>query len=285
VRYFRPRSLDEALSRLAEFDDARPIAGGATLVAMMNADLLAPGALVSLAAIAELAGICAGADGIVIGAMTRHATVAADERLLGDSAIVRLAAAEIGHPAIRAVGTIGGSLAHADPAADYPTALTAAGADIEILGRGGRRRVAAAAFFEDFYTTALADGELITAVHVPAPRHDGVAVYRKIARSDGDFAIASIAFSGVFDGDRCRDARVVVGGCGPTPIRSDTVDAMLVDTRPGDPRLNDTAATLAAACDPMDDVRGSAHYRRLLVRRLLPHVFAEACAAAQAQST
>ena len=113
MRYFRPRSLDEALARLAEFDDARPIAGGATLVAMMNADLLAPTALVSLAAIDELTGICESADGIVIGAMTRHAVVATDERLLGDLAVVRLAAAEIGHPAIRAVGTIGGSDPHA----------------------------------------------------------------------------------------------------------------------------------------------------------------------------
>lgn len=284
MRYFRPQSLDEALARLAEFDDARPIAGGATLVAMMNADLLAPGALVSLAAIEELAGIRVAANGIVIGAMTRHAVVAAEQRLHGDLAIIRLAAAEIGHPAIRAVGTIGGSIAHADPAADYLTALTAAAADIEILGRGGRRRVAATDFFEDFYTTALADGELITAVHLPAPRHDGVAVYRKIARSDGDFAIASIAFSGAFDGDRCRDARIVVGGCGPTPIHANDVDALLANARTGDPCVSAAADKLAAACDPMDDVRGSAGYRRLLVRRLLPQVFADALAASKARA-
>ncbi|MGR9092112.1 MAG: FAD binding domain-containing protein [Gammaproteobacteria bacterium] len=277
MRYFRPDSLDEALKRLAEFDDARPIAGGATLVAMMNSDLLAPTALVSLAAIDELAGICASTDGIVIGAMTRHAVVAGDMRLRGDMAVIRLAAAEIGHPAIRAVGTIGGSIAHADPAADYPTALTAAGAEIEILGSGGRRRIAAAAFFEGFYTTALADGELITAVHLPPPRADGTAVYRKIARSDGDFAIASMAFAGVFDGARCRRARIAVGGCGSTPIHSDAVDAMLIDATPEDACVADAAAALAAACDPMDDVRGSASYRRLLVRRLLPQVFAEAC--------
>lgn len=284
MRYFRPRTLAEALARLNEFDDARPIAGGATLVAMMNADLLAPGALVSLAAIEELAGICASADGIVIGAMTRHAVVAADQRLRGDSAIVRLAAAEIGHPAIRAVGTIGGSIAHADPAADYPTALTAAGAEIELLGRDGRRRVAAATFFEDFYTTALADGELVTAVHVPAPLDDGIAVYRKITRSDGDFAIASIAFSGVFDGDHCRHARVVVGGCGPTPIHSDAVDAMLINAHPDAPCVGAAADALADACDPLDDVRGSAAYRRLLVRRLLPQVFADALAASKART-
>lgn len=276
MHYFRPHSLDEALARLAEFDDARPIAGGATLVAMMNADLLTPSALVSLAAIAELAGICESADGIVIGAMTRHAVVAADPRLHGDMAVVRLAAAEIGHPAIRAVGTIGGSIAHADPAADYPTALTAAGATIEILGPPGRRRIPATEFFEDFYTTALADGELITAVHLPTPRSDGTAVYRKVARSDGDFAIASVAFSGLIAEGRCREARIVVGGCGATPIRSDAVDAMLVGASPGDRSLNDAAHALATACDPMDDVRGSADYRRLLVRRLLPQVFADA---------
>jgi len=276
VEYFRPQSVEEALKLLGQFEDARPLAGGATLVAMMNADLLAPSAIVSLAGIDALSGIVETDDGITIGAMTRHETVAGDERLRGDMAIVRLGAAEIGHPAIRAVGTIGGSIAHADPAADYPTALTAAGADIEIAGATGTRRIGAETFFEDFYTTALDEGELVVAIHVPAPRVGGTAGYRKVARSDGDFAIASIAFSGEFEAGRCTAARVAVGGCAATPIRIAEVDRMLTGACPGEPGITAAARLLAEACDPIDDVRGSATYRRLLVERLLPDVFADA---------
>ena len=167
-------------------------------------------------------------------------------------------------------------IAHADPAADYPTALTCAGATIEVVGPGGTRTLSADAFFEDYFTTALDDGEIIVAVHVPSTPPDHTSAYRKIARADGDFAIASIAFRGAFDGDICTLARVVVGGCAATPVHSDAVDRMLGSTTGNGDEIAAAAAALADACDPIDDVRGSADYRRVLVRRLLPAVVADA---------
>lgn len=276
MEYFRPTSLDEAIQRLNEFDDARPIAGGATLMAMINADLLAPEALVSLAAIDELRGIHAVGSGIKIGAMTRHHVIASDASLAGNLGVVRLAAAEIGHPAIRAVGTIGGSIAHADPAADFPTALTAANASIEILGKLGRRRIAAGEFFQDYYTTALANQELVVAVHLPPAQANATALYRKITRSDGDFAIASMALCGEFDDGRCTKVRIAVGGCGATPVHLDAVDQLLIGASAESSALTQAAELLAEHCDPIDDVRGSAEYRRTLVRRLLPALFSQA---------
>lgn len=276
MHYYRPDSLEQALSLLADDAEARCIAGGATLGAMMNADLLKPSALISLKAIHSLKGVHATADGFAIGAMTTHQTVANDARLQAALAVVRLAAGHIGHPAIRAVGTIGGSISHADPAADYPTALVAANAQIEIASQSGRRRVPAQEFFVSYYTTALEAGEMVVAVHLAAPKQGSVSAYRKVGRCEGDFATASVAFSGAFVKGECVSASVAVGGCGATPIRSAEANALLIGSQAGSPRLAEAAEALVAACDPIDDVRGSANYRRELVRRLLPRVFEQA---------
>ncbi|MGC2776663.1 MAG: xanthine dehydrogenase family protein subunit M [Bradyrhizobium sp.] len=276
MHYHEPASLERALALLADDADARCIAGGATLVAMLNADLLKPSALISLKAIPALKGILAVADGFAIGAMTSHQAVASDARLQAGAAVVRLAAGEIGHPAIRAVGTIGGSISHADPAADYPTALVAANAQIEIASLHGRRRVPAHEFFVSYYTTAIEPGEIVVAVHLAAPTRESVSAYRKVGRCDGDFATASVAFSGAFVNGACISASVAVGGCGATPVRSVEANALLVGAQVGSSQVIEAAEALVAACDPVDDVRGSANYRRQLVRRLVPQVFAQA---------
>ncbi len=279
MNYHQPNNLEQVLLLLGSDADARCIAGGATLGAMMNADLVKPSALISLKAIHSLKGVHATADGFTIGAMTIHQTVANDVRLQAGLAVVRLAAGHIGHPAIRAVGTIGGSISHADPAADYPTALVAAEAQIEIASRSGRRRVPAHEFFISYYTTALEAGEMVVAVHLPAPTQGSSSAYRKVGRCEGDFATASVAFSGAFSEGKCIAASVAVGGCGATPIRSIDANSLLVGTQAGSPRVADAAEALIEACDPIDDVRGSANYRRELVRRLLPRVVAQAAAA------
>jgi carbon-monoxide dehydrogenase medium subunit len=276
MQYHQPENLEQALALLASDLDARCIAGGATLVAMLNADLLEPSALISLKRIAELKGIHETAEGLAIGAMTTHETVANEARLVGGIEVVRLAAGNIGHPPIRAVGTIGGSISHADPAADYPTALVAAGAQIEIASMQGNRRVAAREFFVSYYTTALEPGEMVVAVHLATPLKGSAAAYRKVGRTDGDFATASVAFSGSFSGGECISGSIAVGGCGPTPIHSTDANALLVGAVSGSPRVYQAAEALVEACDPIDDVRGSAEYRRMLVRRMLPGVFAQA---------
>ncbi len=272
MRYCCPTTIDEAVAILAADEDARCLAGGATLIAMLNADLLTPSTVVSLRAIPDLDGIHESGSGFTIGAMTRHAAVASDNRLDDGLAVVRLAAQEIGHPAIRAVGTIGGSVAHADPSADYPSALVAADAQIEITGSDGTRRVSARNFFEDFFTTALEPSELVSAIHLTRDPDTTTSTYLKVARSDGDFAIASMAFCGKFAGTTCTHARVAVGGCASTPLNVPEVDEMLRGADLASDQITAAADTLAQACDPIDDVRGSAEYRRLLVKRLLPRV-------------
>lgn len=265
-RLARPASLDEALTLLDTDPAARCLAGGATLVAMMNAGLVEPGLLVALDGIAELRGITAMPDGgLRIGAMTRHRETAAEPRLAGSLALVREAAGVIANAVVRNMGTMGGSISFADPAADYPPALVAADAEIEIARRGGSRRLPAGAFFRDWYTTALEPGEIVTAVRLPAPGPQA-SLYRKHARTSGDFAIASIALALVDDG---QSVRIAVGGCGPVPLRLAPAEQALSGRLADPAAVAAAAALLVDAADPVDDVRGSADYRRRLIPRLL----------------
>ena len=270
IAFHRPKSVAEALT-LLEHEGARPLAGGASMVAMMNARLITPSAVVSLRDVAGMRGISVESDGrLRIGAMTRHYETAEDVRLKGTLGCVRAAARSIANPPVRNMGTMGGSISLADPAADYPPALVAAGATIEIAGRSGVRRLAAKDFFVDWYATALEPGELVTAIHLP-PAKPGRAAYFKLAIVAGDFAIASVAIS-ASQGDAVS---IAVGGCGPRPISSDEANRRVSG------RLSDTAALraageiLAGLADPVDDVRASAEYRRIVIPRLLERALRE----------
>ncbi len=280
--YHRPSSVEDAARLLAQTEGARCLSGGATLVAMMNANLAEPKAIVSLAGISELSGIAElPGGGLRIGAMTRHRMTAEDARLTGTHAVLRNAARQIANPPVRNMGTIGGSIAFADPAADYPSALVAANAEIEIANAAGRRRVFARDFFVDWYTTACGPGEIVTAVYLP-PRRPGVGLYKKLARVSGDFAIASVALSVATDASGIS-VRIAVGGCSPKPVRTDEADAIL-SAKFGDAAAATAAGeTLAAASDPVDDVRASADYRRLVIPRLVAATVAEARAALEAK--
>ena len=258
-----PRTVDEATALLAEDPDARPLAGGATLVAMMNARVLEPHALVNLGRIDELRGIVREPDGgLRIGAYTRHRETAASALLTGTGAVVRHAAGQIANATVRNMGTIGGSISFADPGLDYPPAIVAADAEVEIASVAGRRRIPAREFFVDWYTTALEPGEIVTAV-ILAPKAGG-ASYVKHARVASDYATASAAVCIEGRGT----VRAVIGSCGPTPVRDDDADALLSGDR-SDDAIARAAALLDARADPLDDVRGSAEYRRLLIPRLL----------------
>ena len=159
MEFHQPTSLDAALALISADPEAMLLAGGATLVAMMNAELVAPSALVSLRAVPELQAIDVAADGGVrIGAMLDHASLAADARLTGGNTVIREAVAQIAHPSVRNIGTLGGAVAHGDPSSDLPAALVAANAIIETAGPAGKREIAAEEFFEDYLTTALKAG-------------------------------------------------------------------------------------------------------------------------------
>lgn len=272
MQFAEPESIEEAVALLSRDDGARCLAGGATLVAMMNADLVEPTSIISLRRIPDLSGITPAADGSVrIGAMTVHADVAASNQFTGGQRIIPTAAARIGHPAIRNMGTIGGSLAHADPSADHPTAVTAADAMIELTGPDGRRLVPAGEFFVDWFETARSADEIITAIIVPASK-DAVAGYEKFNRADGDFATVSVAVVMFGSAGRCASARVVVGGCGATPVHVGEADAVLAGTTLDPHAVAEAGRLLAEACDPIDDMRGSTAYRLKLVPRIVARV-------------
>ncbi len=277
-----PETIAEAAALLRE-DGARCLSGGQSLVAMMNADLVSPPALVSLRRIGALARIEARADGgLSIGAMATHASVARLKPASGGAELVVVAAGTIGHPAIRNQGTIGGSIAHADPAADYPTAITCADAVVVIAGAGGERRVAAMDFFKGFYETALEPGELVVAVEIPSGAPGARAHYEKFALIDGDFAVVSAAAIIGMAGGRCTFARLAIGACAATPVRDPAAEERLLGTALDGDALAAASDLLQQHCDPIDDFRGSAGYRLKLVPRLLARAVAAARQKAEA---
>jgi carbon-monoxide dehydrogenase medium subunit len=202
--YHRPGSLDEALALLADDPDAKPLAGGQSLVPMLNFRLARPAALVDLSAIEELAGIRVEEGTLVVGAMTRQWDLEhADEA----HPLLREALAFVGHTATRCRGTVGGSLAHADPTAELPVCAVALGAELVVAGPGGRRVVPAEEFFVSVFMTALEPGELLIEVRFPAAA--GGSAFEEHAHRHGDFAVVCVAVAG---------ERVALGGVGATPV-------------------------------------------------------------------
>lgn len=269
MKYIEPASLSEALEILSADDEARCLAGGATLVAMLNADLVEPSTLVGLRRIDELAGITATEDHIRIGAMTTHAQIAGDDRLTGNATVIRDAARQIAHPAIRNMGTIGGAVCHADPNADFPGALVAADAVLEATGQAGRRQIPAGEFFLDYLETSLEEGEVLSAVLAPVEPADAGGRHLKFSRTHGDYATVSISLVLVENNGACGYARVAVGSAGPSPVHLDEVDAILTDSDLSKETVEQAGRKLVEAADPVDDVRGSAEYRRMIIPGLL----------------
>ena len=268
MNYVAPATLDEAY-RALQGDEAVCLAGGQSLVAAMNLGLASPGLLVSLRNVDALRGIATLADGTLrIGAMTTHAELAALSPDAAGHDLLARAARVVAYPAVRTRGTIGGSVALADPSADYPVALAAAGASIEIGGPSGSRLVPAREFFLGLFETARANGEVVLAIHVPAGPPNAGAAYEKLSIVAGDFAIVSVAALG-------RDRLdLAVGGCGTTPIVATYVE-------PTDQALLAAGRTIAASCDAPSDHRASAAYRR----RVLPELVRRAGRAAAGRAT
>ena len=277
IELLRAKSVDDAVALLANHEGSRCIAGGQTLVAMLNAGLVDASALIAVSGIDELATLTRAPDGAVrIGAGVSHRVVAGSDKFAGANNVVRQAAQVIAHPAIRNFGTVGGALAHGDPASDYPTAVIAARAKIEVAGKSGRRTIAAEDFFLDYLTTALAPGEMITAVELPAAANGSAGHYLKFSRVDGDYAIVSVAVAITADAGRCTAARVVLGGCGPPPAFYPDADRERVGGACEPAQIRAATQRLAERADPVDDVRGSSGYRRAVIPKLVLRAVREA---------
>lgn len=281
--YHRARDVEGATRLLAELgDEARPVAGGQSLVAMMNFRLARPRHLVDIGGLAGLDGLSTHADGSLhIGALTtHHAVETAGEDVLGPGfAVLRDAMRWIGHLPIRTRGTVGGSLAHADSTAEWCLLAVLLDAVLVAQGPSGERRIDAADFFQGYYTTDLEPDELLTGVLFPRPAPH--AALTEFAERQGDFATVSAAvdLDVAPDGTTVRAGRVALGGVAPLPVRVPEAEEVLGRGGPAGPELFAACAEAAAAAiDPASDSNGSAHYRRGLTRTLVARACEEAMA-------
>ncbi len=287
-RWHAPRHTDEVLALLAEHgDEARVLAGGQTLGPMLNMRVVTPGVLVDINRVEGLAGIRWEGDGggVRIGATTRQAALEDDPVVGAAYPLLRAALPWIAHRPIRNRGTVGGSLAHADPAAEWGALALVHDAVVHARGAGGGARTFPAEdFFEGLLTTALEPGELLTAIHLPPWDARWGWSFRELARRRGDFALAGVACRVALDGGgRVEEARIALFGVDDRPLRAREAEALVVGAVPGegsDPGgralAREAGETAARLVEPMEDHHASGEYRRHLVRVLLEDALAEA---------
>jgi aerobic carbon-monoxide dehydrogenase medium subunit len=276
--YEAPATLEAALASLARRpDDARVIAGGQSLAPMMNMRLAQPGHLIDINGIAELGTVARDGDRIVVGALVRHADLARDPLVRLHCPIAGCAASSIGHYAIRQRGTLGGSLAHADPAAQLPVVALALDAELEVASTRGRRMVAASQFFVSLFTTALAADELLTAARFPVMAPNEGWGFRLFARRAGDFALAAVAaILTRRPNEGVENLRLAVGGIGPVPVRLEAA-AQAAATGPADAAWAARVAQAAArAAEIEPNERVAVAYRRELVAVLVQDALTDA---------
>ena len=276
--YLAPRTLDEALAHLHHHgDQAKILAGGQSLIPMLNFRLAHPGVVVDVNRLTDLAYVRQHDGGVAVGALTRQHAVERSELVRARVPVVAEACRFIGHAPIRHRGTFGGNLAHADPASELPAVMVALEAEMAVASRAGSRAIPAGQFFIGPLTTALQPGEMLTEIRIPAapPRSGGAFV--EMARRAGDFALVGVAALVTLDeAGQCARARIALCGVGPTPVRARAAEDALVGQAPTTAVLDEAADRAAAATSPPSDVHGSAEFRRKLAR----HFAREALAAA-----
>lgn len=269
--YCRPVDLGDALERMVAYgEDVKVLAGGQSLVPMMNFRLSRPSALVDIARIPELVGIRRDNETLVTGAMTRQWDAEHHRDVAAACPILVEALGLVGHTAIRARGTVGGSLAHADPAAELPITAVALGAEMVIAsGTAGQTRVVPAdEFFVHYYTTALTEHDLLTEIRWPVMRDGQGAALVEFALRHGDFAVVAVAAMVTMKGSECRDVRISLGGVAATPVRALEAERALEGSPPDDDSLAAAAELASQGVDPSSDITAPEGYRRHLVREL-----------------
>jgi len=267
--YARATSVGNALDLLAAHGDkAKVLSGGQSLMPAMNLRLVSPELIVDIGAINELRGIAVTGDVVRIGALTRHVDLARSPEIAAHAPLLTEAIAHVAHPAIRNRGTLGGSLAHADPASELPACMVALNATIVISGQSGERRVAAADFVTGIYETVLSAQELLTAVELPIARRNSAYFFCEFARRHGDYAIAGLAAQAIVERDIFTDLQLVFFAVGDRPVRAKVAER-LVNVPLSSAALSEAAAAVGEELDPHDDQQGSASMRRHLAKVLL----------------
>jgi len=267
--YAKARSLDHAIELLAGAE-ARVLAGGQSLIATLNMRLSHPSLLVDINGLDGLDRIAVVNGTVEIGALTRHAQAEHSSEIARHAPLIALAMPQIGHPAIRNRGTIGGSIAFADPAAELPACLLALGGDVEIAGPSGKRTVVADDFFKGLFETALTPHDVLTAIRVPAAGADTRVGFAEVARRHGDYAMAGLAACARAAGGGLSNVRLAFFGVGAMPVRARQAEAAL-----GAGDVDRAVGALAHDLDPPDDVQATGAVKRHLAGVLLRRVAAQ----------
>lgn len=280
--YHRPDTLDEALGLLAELgDDAKVLAGGQSLIPLLKLRLAAPAHLIDVNRIDGLAGITEADGQVRIGALTRHHDLETSDVLRRAAPTVASAAPMIADPLVRNMGTIGGSLAHADPAGDLGSVMLSLGASVIARSAGGEREIAIGDFLVDTFTTALEPNELVTEVRIPTAAHTG-GTYLKLERRVGDFATVGVAVTVTMSNGSIGRAGIGLTGVGLKNLQATDAEAALAGAQPGDDAFAEAGRLAAETSSPVSDVRGSADYKRHVVDVYVRRGLASAVEAARA---
>jgi aerobic carbon-monoxide dehydrogenase medium subunit len=265
--YEAPTSLDEALAALERYgDEAKVLAGGQSLIPLMKLRFASPTALVDINRVPGLDGLAEEEGELRIGALVRHKDCERSSLLGGRWGVLGDAAPQISDPIVRNLGTVAGSLAHADPQGDWGSALMAAGARVVARGSRGSREIAVADLFEGPFTTTLEPTEVITEVRVPDPGPRAGGTYLKLERKVGDFATAAVAVHVSFSNGTVGRAGIALTGVGPRNLRAQAAEEALAGSPLDDEAIREAARLAADAAEPWDDERGSADYKRNVVR-------------------
>lgn len=273
--YFDPTTVTEAIQILAENkDDAKVLAGGQSLVPVLNMRLARPRVLVDINQIRELAYVREERGGVAIGALARHAEAEHSDLVTEQLPLLAEALSQVAHPQIRNRGTVVGSLVHADPASELPAVAIALGAEFKVAGLEGTRIIPAADFFVTYFTTVVEPGELVTEVWFPRQDPAAGSAFVELARRHGDFAIAGVAVEVLKAADgTCARARIALTGVADRPVRAEAAERLLAGGPFSDEQFARAAEAVIAELDPTDDVHATAEYRKevagVLVRRSL----------------
>jgi carbon-monoxide dehydrogenase medium subunit len=275
--YTRPESVEEAVSVLADSgDDAKVIAGGQSLLPLLRLRLAYPEVLVDVGGLDELRGVSDEGDAVAIGALTTHYDLTRDPLVRAHCGLLAEAAGTVADPAVRHRGTLGGSLAHADPAGDLPAVIVALDATLIARGPAGERQIGATSFFADYLTTSLDPGEVLTGIRVPKLGPGWGYHYEKFHRSAQAWAIVGVAALARREDGHVAEARVGLTNMGPVPIRATATEAAVAGAAVDPGALREAAAHVDEGCSPPSDLHGAADYRRHLARVLTARALAAA---------
>jgi carbon-monoxide dehydrogenase medium subunit len=275
--YHRPKSVADAIALLADLgDDARPLAGGHSLIPMMKLRLATPAHLIDLAGLADLKGVRVDGSDVVIGAMTTQHELIASDMLAGKVPLLRETSLVIADPQVRYAGTLGGNVANGDPGNDMPAVMMCLGATYEVVGKSGGRRIAARDFYQGAYFTAIEPGEILAAVRVPVPPAGHGSAYEKLKRKVGDYATAAAAVVLTMNGGRVATCSIGLTNVAETPLWAEEAGRILAGSALDAATVKKAVAAAEAITSPATDARGPAHYRTKMAGVMLARALARA---------